>query len=269
MSFAAFDSCAADYDRTFTDTKMGRELRGIVWRYTEPRFHPGARVLELNCGTGEDAIWLARRNIRVVATDSSTAMLQAAAEKSIAHGLSDWIEFRQLDLEHPGADWAEGEFEGALSNFGGFNCIENLRPIIGILSHCIRPGGHLLLVVMGRYCLWEMLWHIFHLQPRVAFRRLRDRSEARIGNASLQVWYRSLRMLRRLFQSQFELVRALGLGVFLPPSYLQEVVLRRPTLFSSLVRLESAFAAKIPFRYFGDHLLLDLQRTKASPRALL
>ena len=41
----------------------------------------GERVLELNCGTGEDAVHLARRGVRVLATDNSPRMLAAARSK--------------------------------------------------------------------------------------------------------------------------------------------------------------------------------------------
>ena len=61
-------------------------------------FQPGDQVLELGCGTGEDAIWLAKRGVRVLATDGSPAMLEATARKAQAEGVSELIETRRLDF---------------------------------------------------------------------------------------------------------------------------------------------------------------------------
>ena len=47
---ATFDAVAEDYDREFTHTLLGRELRARVWQRLAARFPVGSRVLELNCG---------------------------------------------------------------------------------------------------------------------------------------------------------------------------------------------------------------------------
>ncbi|HBY98317.1 MAG TPA: class I SAM-dependent methyltransferase, partial [Chloroflexi bacterium] len=130
---AAFDHAAASYDAAFTDTHLGRLLREAVWARLAQQFQPGMHILELNCGTGEDAIWLARRGLRVTATDNSPGMLAVARGKAGRAGVDDRIEFRRLDLGEIG-EWrfeVEGErreredgpagFDGVLSNFGGLN----------------------------------------------------------------------------------------------------------------------------------------------------
>ena len=68
-----FDALAADYDRSFTASAIGQRMRAAVWRRLDTAFAPGERVLELNCGTGEDAVHLAERGVRVLATDVSPA----------------------------------------------------------------------------------------------------------------------------------------------------------------------------------------------------
>lgn len=61
---------------------------------------PGSAVLELGCGSGRDARWLAARGARVLATDGSSAMLQAAealakSERSLSQNR---LRFRSLPL---------------------------------------------------------------------------------------------------------------------------------------------------------------------------
>ena len=55
---APFDGLAADYDRSFTASAIGQRMRAAVWRRMDAAFGPGDHVLELNCGTGEDAVYL-------------------------------------------------------------------------------------------------------------------------------------------------------------------------------------------------------------------
>src|SRR3990172_1699331 len=96
-----FGRIAADYDRAFTETQLARRLREIVWSCLAARFKTGDRVLELNCGTGEDATWLAGRGIYVVATDVSPEMLAVTARKALSRGVANRIEARLLDLARP------------------------------------------------------------------------------------------------------------------------------------------------------------------------
>jgi ubiquinone/menaquinone biosynthesis C-methylase UbiE len=262
MTARAFDAIADQYDSTFTHTLIGQELRQVVWRTLSDAFRPGTRVWELNCGTGEDAIWMARRNIRVLASDGSPAMLEAAARKAAAHHLSDGIEFLPYDFANPAAGLPEAKFDGVLSNFGGLNCIPDLRPLAAVLARSILPGGRLVIVVMGRWCAWEILWHLVHLQPRPAFRRFaRTGAESHIGGHEVRVWYPAAKALRRSFTPEFKIRRTIGLGVFLPPSYLYPVVEGRSGLFRLLCRLERSRASIAPLRLLGDHILYDFERT--------
>src|SRR5689334_14019983 len=93
-----FDSMAADYDRAFSESAIGRHMRAAVWRRLDAAFRPGDRVLELNCGTGEDAIYLGRRGVRVLATDISAGMLDVTRAKVARAGLADVVQVERLDI---------------------------------------------------------------------------------------------------------------------------------------------------------------------------
>jgi hypothetical protein len=90
-SSSAFDAFAADYDATFTHTALGQRLRRRVWRVLADYFQAGQTVLELACGTGEDAVWLAQRGLTVTATDGSAEMVRATAVKAQQNNLSHRI----------------------------------------------------------------------------------------------------------------------------------------------------------------------------------
>ncbi|MCS7312507.1 MAG: methyltransferase domain-containing protein [Acidobacteria bacterium] len=88
-----FDTVATVYDAQFTDRPLGRRLRAFVWECLERVFQPGDRVIDLGCGTGEDAVWLARRGISVTAVDASATILDVARQKAEAAGVADHIKF--------------------------------------------------------------------------------------------------------------------------------------------------------------------------------
>src|SRR6185312_9833172 len=66
-----FDRAAATYDQDFTDSAIGRLQREAVWRQLDDLLLPGDLLLDLGCGTGSDAIHLARRGLKIHAVDLS------------------------------------------------------------------------------------------------------------------------------------------------------------------------------------------------------
>ncbi len=169
---SAFDVLAADYDARFTASLIGQRLRQTVWRRLEARFSPGSRVLDVNCGTGEDAVFLGRLGVRVLATDLSEPMVELARRKVAAAGLDDRVEVRHLALEHLDR-LEEPPFDGILSNFGGLNCVTDLTLVLRSFADRLRPGAFAVLCVMGPLVPWEWFWYLTRGRPGIAFRRLR------------------------------------------------------------------------------------------------
>ena len=81
---AAFDQIAASYDETWTCAPAGRMQRDALWRNLAEYFHPGDYILDLGCGTGEDAVWLSQKGARVTAIDASPEMVSIARRRGIA-----------------------------------------------------------------------------------------------------------------------------------------------------------------------------------------
>ncbi|MCO6449739.1 MAG: methyltransferase domain-containing protein [Caldilineales bacterium] len=265
---AAFDAFAEGYDADFSDRILGRMLRRRVWDALAKVVRPGEHVLELNCGTGEDAVWLAQQGLRVTATDGSPEMLAVAAEKVRRAGLDDKVGFKSLDIGHwildieqdpnPQSPIPNPLFDGALSNFGGLNVLSDWRPLAENLAAVLKPGGWAVLVPMGPVCPWEMLWHLAHGDASTASRRFRQPAHARIGDATIPIWYPSARRLRADFAPWFEHIRTESLGLWLPPSYLAHLVERHPRLFARLDRLERRTARLT--RGWGDHYIMLFSR---------
>ena len=258
---AAFDAVAASYDADFSYTALGRILRKRVWRRLQGCFSPGQHVLELACGTGEDAVWLAARGIHVTATDGSGEMVQIVLDKANRHGLSDFLSSQILSLQSiaGGVDsFAGQQFDGVFSNFGGINTIGDWHSLARGLAGLVRPGGRLVLVPMGPFCPWEILWHLVHGQPKEAFRRFSPSPSARIGDSTIPIWYPSTGRLRRDFAPWFKQVYAESLSLWLPPSYLGHLLSRWSGFWVGLSGLEAATARFS--KGAGDHYIMTLER---------
>lgn len=264
-----FDAIAAQYDDAFTGTLLGRWLRALVWEQLDKVFQPGDCVLELGCGTGEDACRLAERGVHVLATDAAAGMLEAARHKARSRNLMDRISFAQLDLttlgqaeaQPPSGPSGRGHLDGAFSSFGALNCISDQGPLAAALARWVRPGGQVILVVMGPFCAWEALWHLAHGRPGAVFRRRRSGAPAHIGGGrTCAVWYPSPRALQRTFAPHFRTVKTIALGAMLPPSYLNHLVARWPRAFQHLARLERRWHEHFPWPWISDHYIVHMER---------
>lgn len=97
------------------------------------------RVLDLGCGSGHDAVALARRGFAVSAIDHSP--LAVAAAERLAAGAGAAVSFRQGDIGLP-LPYQSAAFDAVLSNlllhaFDG----SVLRSIIAEVRRCLRPSG--------------------------------------------------------------------------------------------------------------------------------
>lgn len=263
---AGFDGAAAGYDSHFTYSALGRLQRETVYRFMENKTAPGAAVLELNCGTGEDALWLARQGCRVLATDVSAPMVDIAAAKVRAAGLEQNIQASVFDMRLPGRDRPAGSpappYDLIWSNFGGLNCLspDELRRLGTVLPALLRPGGCFLAVAMGRFCAWESLYFLLKGKFRTAFRRLRGGpiSAALGAGARIDTWYYTPSELRACFPA-LTARSVQPVGIWAPPSYLDAWFARHPGLLGPLAFLENKSRGRL-WAWAADHYLIYFQK---------
>ena len=166
-----FDHVAETYDEVFTNSLIGRAQRESVWKELDRCFHPGQRILELNCGTGVDAVHLAERGVEVLACDIAPRMIQVARQRLSPLGDGARVDFRVLATEQIASLADSGPFEGAFSNFGGLNCVRDLSAVAHDLARLLAPRATALLCMAGRTVAWEIIWYLGHGNPRKALRR--------------------------------------------------------------------------------------------------
>ena len=289
---SAFDEMAGDYDDLFTQSAIGRLMRAAVWRRLDANFRPGDHVLELNCGTGADAVYLAQCGIYVLATDISRAMLDVTLRKVTQAGVSGLVNVERVDIEDlvawgrslrletrdqrletgdlrpqdgdaplprdPISDLqspvSSSSFDGVLSNFGGMNCVADLAGVTQALARLLKPGGRALMCIMGPLAPWEWAWYLRRGQTKKAFRRLRRDGVVWRG---LTIRYPSIGAVRRTFAPAFTLQRVSAIGALLPPSYAEPWALQHPRLLAWLDRTERRLQTVWPLPWLADHYLAE------------
>lgn len=254
----AFSLTAEKYDRFAEDHPNLTRMRSTVYAHLVRHLEPGGRILELNAGTGSDAVYLARQGFYVHATDIAPGMLQRIRDKVEQQELADRITIQEcsfLELEKIN----NGPFDAVFSDLGGLNCIPDLRPVIDKLPALLKPGGLVSWVLMPRICLWELGW-IFKGDFRFAFRRLSTRgTRAHLEGKYFTIYYFTPEQVRSVFGPQFELLEVEGISIFAPPAESKNLALRHPRIYRTLCKLDDHLAMKRPFRAWGDFYMISFR----------
>lgn len=149
----------------------------------------------------------------------------------------------------------EGPFDGAISNFGVLNCITDLESVAGQLGRLVKPGGHIALCYMGRFCAWETAHFLRTGEGRKAVRRYSRRT--RSTSLGIDVRYPSARRISQAFSPAFRLSKQKGIGILVPPSCVTRLSRKRIASFAALDRR----IAELPgLRALSDHRLLIFER---------
>ncbi|HKZ67589.1 MAG TPA: class I SAM-dependent methyltransferase, partial [Chitinophagaceae bacterium] len=224
---------------------------------------PGSAILELNAGTGDDAIFFAQLGHTVHATDISAAMQDLLAKKAKKHGLQNNIthELRSYtDLEDL---QSRGPYDLIFSNFAGLNCTNKLPGVLQSFDSVLKPGGLITLVVLPKFCLWEFLL-LFKGKFKIAFRRFSGTkgTKAHIEGEFFRCWYYDPSFIRKHLEESFDMVALEGLCTFVPPSYLEGFADKYPKIYKSLINKESKWKMKWPWNGIGDYYIITLKKKR-------
>jgi ubiquinone/menaquinone biosynthesis C-methylase UbiE len=261
MAVQAFDALAPIFDARFGAWKSVAAQRSAVRAELLTSFTPGASLLELGGGTGEDALFLAERGYRVHLTDGSPAMISRAEEKVRSAGAEQRITLQRLAIEELSRLDNGTTFDGCFSNFAAFNCVENDSVPARALARVLAPGARALFVIFGPCCPGEMLTLLLRGEGSRAFRRLSRRGvAARVGGHSFVVSYPRPAAFARSFAPWFALRRTQGVGIFVPPSSAEPWISEHPRLLALMEQLDRVVSS--PLALLGDHVLVTLERTE-------
>jgi len=261
----AFSRTAARYDSFADDHPHLTRMREQVYATFARHVPTGSRVLELNAGTGTDAVALARRGYLVHATDVAPGMLARIAPKAARTGVTERVSVQACSFLELGDVW-HAPFDAVLSDLGGLNCAPDLSVVARGIDDVLRPGGVAVLVVMPPICLWELAL-VLTGRFRLATRRLRrGGTRSHLEGREFVAHYFTPKAVRAAFGPGYELVAVSGLSVITPTAESKGIASRHPRVYAALARLDDWLSPLPPFSRWGDFFVIILRRVGGATR---
>jgi ubiquinone/menaquinone biosynthesis C-methylase UbiE len=234
----AFSAQSAHYDEDDKANRVINDLRQQVYRHVARFMKENSRVLELNAGTGIDATHFTSQGHSVLATDLSDGMVNELRRKK--------IETRQLSYEN--LDHVKEQFDYVFSNFGGLNCIDDLKKVTRHLPELVKANGYVTWVIMPPVCLWEI--------AAMTFRRFKKNGVmAHIDGHYFRTWYHSLNDIREAFGEEFKFVESEGLAALSPPPHKTDFF-----AYDLSRKIDGALNRTFPFNRWADHIIVTFRK---------
>jgi ubiquinone/menaquinone biosynthesis C-methylase UbiE len=257
----AFSKQAEVFDELYGVDEIIQYKRKRVRDHILKYLHSHSSILELNCGTGEDALFFLQQGHRVHATDISGAMLKRLVSKTENSTYASHFSFEECSFTNLFSLRNSGPFDCIFSNFGGLNCTNELDKVLQAFSSLLKPGGTVTLVIISRFCLWETLL-ILKGKFRTAFRRFFSKKgrTAHVEGSYFNCWYYNPSYIIKHLKTNFDLLHIEGLCTLVPPSYIENFSKKFPNIFSFLRMSENRCASKWPWKYIGDYYIISLKK---------
>ncbi|MBK8369208.1 MAG: class I SAM-dependent methyltransferase [Bacteroidetes bacterium] len=259
MQPQSFDTYAQSYDDHFTNSLIGKAQRFQVYqKLLNQVSFLWKSVLEINCGTGEDALWLKKNGATVLATDISQGMIDVAKNKSS----NSAIEFKQMPTQDI-SSLVPNTYDIIFSNFGGLNCLNNeeLQKFKKGCEQVQKSSDQLAFVIMGTKCKWEQLYFSFNKDKAKATRRQNITGvDTLINDNHFKTYYYSPDDMKQLFIENYNCTSVKPIGLFVPPSYLEPYVVKRKVMFAFLKLLDKLFGNFSFLSNYADHYLIVFEK---------
>jgi len=257
----AFSRQSVVFDAIYADNTIVAYKRTRVRQHVLKYIKPGADILELNSGTGDDAIFFARQGFKVHATDIAEGMQNKLQQKVKDSGLdllitNELCSFTQLQNLNN-----SGPYDQIFSNFAGLNCTGNLNQVLDQFANLLKPDGIVTLVVLPPFCLWEFML-VFRGKFRTALRRLFSSNgrKAHLEGTYFTCWYYPPSYIINHLKSSFKPLSVEGLCTIVPPSYIEGFAGKYPATYRFLRKWEESLKHTWPFKHIGDYYIISLQK---------
>jgi len=254
----AYNRNADKYDEFIENNPNLMRMRHKVYAHVTALLPKESRILDLACGTGTDAFWFAQHGYTVHGVDISDGMLNRAKEKAKQLGLESRAAFEHLSYTELGK-LKMNQFDCAFSNFGGLNCVSDLKLVADEVRPLLKPNARVIWALMPPFCLWESAM-LLRGRFKLATRRFSGRSTVFKEGLNYPVYYYTPKQVAQAWGDEFHLESVRALSVITPPATNKDFALKRPRLFEFLGKLDDAVESRYPFKYCGDFTIVTLKQ---------
>lgn len=231
-------------------------VHGVYLKYI-PK---GGNILELNAGTGLDAVFLAEQGYNVFATDISDAMIEEIQSKVKKQKAKISIKAEAMSFDEI-SGIKENNFDAVVSNFGGLNCTNDFSKLSNDLAAKLKPSGLFIAVVMNKFCPWEIFYYIITLKFGEAFRRFKKQGiMAELNGEKVLTYYFTPGEFTAAFSRNFTKVKLFSLGLKTPPPYLLGIYNRLKPLVKLWMKLDEIFMGLPILNQMGDHFIIVMKK---------
>ncbi len=178
------------------------------------------KVLDLNCGTGNDFPFFLSNGYGIVGTDGSKGMLNKAYELFKENNQNEKITLHQIMMENLDAkSFKEKQFDLIYSITGGYSYIDDdlLLKVNQTLSNYLKKGGYLITAHLTPFCLGESLYYLKNRRFRASILRLKTTLNVPIKGEKHMMYLRSYTKLKRLRTKGLEYCSSHPLLATTPP----------------------------------------------------
>jgi ubiquinone/menaquinone biosynthesis C-methylase UbiE len=261
LAGAAFSNQSIVFDELYLGDAIIQYKRRRVRNHVMQHLPKGSNILELNSGTGEDAIFFAQNGYKVHATDVSEGMQSQLKKKIEMLGLTDTVSSELCSYTRLDGLQRQGSYDLIFSNFAGLNCTGELDKVLASFLPLLKPGGAVTLVVLPKFCLWETLL-VFKGKFKTAFRRFFSGNgrKAHVQGVHFTCWYYNPSYITKRLKDDFDMLTIEGLCTIVPPSYIEKFAEKYPAIYKNLTRLEDRYKAAWPWKYIGDYYIISLKK---------
>jgi ubiquinone/menaquinone biosynthesis C-methylase UbiE len=261
LAAEAFSKQSFVFDEIYSNNTIIHYKRSRVRNHVLGFLPAESNILELNSGTGEDAVFFARKGHRIHATDISPGMQNVLIQKIERNSLQNRISTELCSFTGLQNLKNKGPYDLIFSNFAGLNCTDQLSVALNSFASLLKPGGFVTLVMLPKFCFWETAL-LVKGKFKTATRRFfsKDGRKANVEGSFFTCWYYNPSYITRILSQTFDLLGIEGLCTIVPPSYMEDFAEKHPRTWEFLKNKENKYKSKWPWKHIGDYYILSLRK---------